>query len=123
MGKQTDELRRLLDWRGMHWMEIEHPNPDIMRTCWKPNDNRQETYCYFEEHDFGDFSIGDLLVSHVTPEQAVIMTLGRTAKPIIVSNGTTGHCECEACGKTIDPWDAYCRHCGAKIATWDESDD
>lgn len=121
MGKQTDELRRLLDWRGMHWMDI--PSFTMLSTCWKPNDNRQETYCYFEEHDFGDFSIGDLLVSNVTPEQAVIMTLGRIAKPIIVSNGATGYCRCEACRKWIDPWDRYCKHCGAKLTTWDENED
>lgn len=27
----------------------------------------------------------------------------------------TGHCECELCGKAIDPWDHYCRHCGAEV--------
>lgn len=43
----------------------------------------------------------------------------RTAKRVVVSNaGTdhaTGHCACGACGGAIDPWDAYCRHCGAKL--------
>lgn len=43
----------------------------------------------------------------------------RTAKRVIVSNSdtdhATGHCECGACGGAIDPWDAWCRHCGAKL--------
>ena len=31
------------------------------------------------------------------------------------NDGLTGHCECTACGWPIDPFDAYCRHCGAKL--------
>ena len=27
----------------------------------------------------------------------------------------TGHCECELCGQPIDPWDHFCRHCGAEV--------
>lgn len=43
----------------------------------------------------------------------------RTAKRVVVSNGdtdhATGHCACGACGGAIDFFDAYCRHCGAKL--------
>jgi hypothetical protein len=43
----------------------------------------------------------------------------RTAKRVIVSNAdtdhATGHCACGACGGAIDPWDAWCRHCGANL--------
>jgi hypothetical protein len=43
----------------------------------------------------------------------------RTAKRVIVSNAdtdhATGHCECGACGGAIDPWDEWCRHCGARM--------
>ena len=39
----------------------------------------------------------------------------RTTTAVCVSNGATGHCECELCGKPIDPWDGYCRHCGARV--------
>ena len=24
------------------------------------------------------------------------------------------HCQCSKCGNSGDPWDAYCRHCGAR---------
>lgn len=43
----------------------------------------------------------------------------RTAKRVVVSNHdtdhATGHCECGACGGAIDPWDKWCRHCGARM--------
>lgn len=43
----------------------------------------------------------------------------RTAKRVTVSNSdtdhATGHCECGACGGAIDPFDTYCRHCGASL--------
>ncbi|MBR2683005.1 MAG: hypothetical protein IKE22_07060 [Atopobiaceae bacterium] len=42
-----------------------------------------------------------------------------TTHAIIVSDESTdcatGHCECELCGEPIDPWDKYCRHCGAEV--------
>lgn len=37
------------------------------------------------------------------------------AVPHITSDGIIGHCDCGACGRTIDAWDGYCRHCGAKV--------
>lgn len=27
----------------------------------------------------------------------------------------TGFCTCGNCGNEIDPWDAWCRHCGAEL--------
>lgn len=43
----------------------------------------------------------------------------RPARRVVVSNSdtdhATGHCECGACGGAIDPWDAWCRHCGANL--------
>lgn len=27
----------------------------------------------------------------------------------------TGLCTCGACGEPIDPWDDWCRHCGARM--------
>ncbi len=43
----------------------------------------------------------------------------RTARRVIVSDPSTdcatGHCECGGCGGGIDPWDEWCRHCGARL--------
>ena len=35
---------------------------------------------------------------------------------VVVSDGITGHCSCGACGSAIDPWDAFCRRCGAELS-------
>lgn len=37
------------------------------------------------------------------------------AAHMVVSNGATGHCSCGSCGDAIDPWDNYCKHCGAVL--------
>lgn len=43
----------------------------------------------------------------------------RTARRVIVSNAGTDHATgrtaCGACGGAIGPWDAWCRHCGARL--------
>lgn len=43
----------------------------------------------------------------------------RTARRVIVSDPSTdcatGYCVCGACGEPIDPWDLYCRWCGARM--------
>jgi len=36
-----------------------------------------------------------------------------TADP--ATDCATGHCECGACGQAIDPWDRFCRCCGARL--------
>ena len=64
----------------------------------------------FEEDEDGKFSAYDL-----TPAQAMSLATARRAKRVIVSNGVTGHCTCEACGRAIDVHDRYCRHCGAEL--------
>ena len=44
---------------------------------------------------------------------------GRTARRVIVADGATdcatGYCRCGSCGHAIDPWDHYCRSCGARL--------
>jgi len=43
----------------------------------------------------------------------------RTARRVIAADGetdcATGHCECGRCGRAIDPWDAWCKHCGSRL--------
>jgi len=42
-----------------------------------------------------------------------------TVPRVIVSDEetdcATGRCTCGNCGNEIDPWDAWCRHCGAEL--------
>ena len=63
-----------------------------------------------------------LTVHHLTPEQAIEATIGRyvVAQRVITSDpstdGATGRCECGVCKGAINPWDNWCRHCGARLA-------
>lgn len=56
-----------------------------------------------------------------TDERKVYVPSGSDARAerVVVSNRetdhATGHCECGRCGLPIDPWDAFCRHCGAEL--------
>lgn len=38
-----------------------------------------------------------------------------TATRRIVSYGPIGRCNCSACNWSIDPYDAYCKRCGARL--------
>lgn len=46
--------------------------------------------------------------------------MGRTARRRLVSYGTGARrCNCGACNWLIDPYDAYCRRCGARFTGTD----
>lgn len=34
---------------------------------------------------------------------------------VVSSDGIIGHANCSNCNLSIDPWDNYCKHCGAHI--------
>lgn len=53
---------------------------------------------------------GELLDGHPWERMAVRMCVSNHA-----TDCATGHCECSACGGAIDPWDSWCRHCGARL--------
>lgn len=38
-----------------------------------------------------------------------------TATKLVHGDGIVGHCDCSACGATIDFYDSYCRRCGARF--------
>lgn len=42
-------------------------------------------------------------------------TAGRVIVADEETDCATGFCACGACGEPIDPWDAWCRHCGARM--------
>ncbi len=108
----TDELRRMLDERGVEWM------PSV----WSAKD---ETFYKVGEVGFlaTELSSGRMKVSvegYPTPEQAIEATLGRgTCKPVdgYDDDGEEiGTC-CSECGS---PWPVYyvvryCPVCGCKV--------
>lgn len=120
----TDELRRLLDERGVEWWST----PTLVvsgvekGTSFHAADGRLVRAV--EALD------GSICVSHLIPEQAIAATLGScnytsdertngTSRREVVSDegtdGATGYCRCGACGRAVDMWDGWCRHCGARF--------
>ena len=111
----TDELRRLLDERGVEWAEgIARPELTQVRIDgkvakfhpWQPNTLKVSLF-------------------DITPEQAVAATLGRGTCELVnaaedLGDGTSS-CMCYECGYTAldDWWDEfkYCPNCGRKVVT------
>jgi len=103
-----EELKQLLDDRGVEWDDLNvddaisfyHPNLGSLWVCYENNDRLD---MYMNEY------------ARCKPADLVNLLFGKRSKAIIVSNGITGTCRCESCGNTIDPWDRYCKHCGARL--------
>ena len=117
----TDELRRMLDERGVKWMPV----------AWSP---KRETF-YHAANGVGfcadEYTDGVKIYTDatITPEQAVEATLGRGTCHAIVSDNLTesegtgdAWADCSECGHLLfvltDPTSeppAYCPWCGAKV--------
>ena len=98
----TDELRRLLDERGVEWRRTPHYSSESQDNETVFEGNGIEWYA--NDHLNGRLGLRALRYE-VTPAQAIDATLGRgTCKPIISDNLI------ESDG-TGDAW-AYCSECG-----------
>jgi len=122
----TDELRRMLYERGESW----HKWPDDDSTTWQ---------AYSDPHTATESMDGTLIVTGLTPEQAIAATLGVDAKPtqaessrtcrrlptdnydemcIVRSHGYErefGYWKCSECGTNCFEGARYCMNCGAKV--------
>jgi hypothetical protein len=103
----TDELRRLLDERGVEYEDSELIDTMTYYTEWGGNDGGDGANVYVEYTDGTVLRMFD-----ATPEQAIAATLGR------------GECEIETC-ETWLPAERYhrCKHCGAFFAVMNASGD
>lgn len=108
MTDATTEVRRLLDERGVEWVE------DHDRTCWMAGGTYHSAYVNLS---------GNLIVTNLTPQQAIDATLGRGEchlKPWEMEHDTGFYdcMECD-CGHVADVADwaewRYCPNCGARI--------
>ena len=107
----TDELRRLLDERGVEWQ-------DTGKRLTVGNGVRIPIQTEYEQSCGGRWSTvtealsGTLNVNNLTPEQAIYATLGR------------GTCQIETTESWL-PAERYhrCKHCGAFFAVLDASGD
>ena len=121
----TDELRRLLDERGVEWSGRESNDVSNM-TEWKCSKIKAVA---MEERDDGTLGLG---ATHLTPEQAIAATLG--AGTCHDKNGfdpDTGF-ECTVCGAMVDDYMTttedtghcvqfnFCPNCGRRVVEVDE---
>ena len=77
-----------------------------------PNNTGDGYFCWY--------SRGDTAANTPTEHMHKLANAGfshieRTATHMIVNHGVTGHSACTGCGKAIDPWDSFCKHCGARL--------
>ena len=113
----TDELRRLLDERGVKWGDFS--DEKCKHTDWN------NLSCWFTEYPDGWTSWG--MTKRGTPEQAIAATLGRGTCHIEERNGDL---YCDVCGNEVGSFDPtselfisgnaielweFCPRCGAKV--------
>lgn len=110
----TDELRRLLDERGVEWWNETDPEPQSITMA-----RTDEQLIEYHENANGSTGYHIFNMRDLTPEQAVEATLGRgTCKD------TGRYCfTCSECGWTANEphhilggfWPYYCPNCGRKV--------
>ena len=115
----TDELRRLLDERGVEW-------------CPSAWDRSTETYWMTADGNGclatqGETKLRLSFADYLTPEQAIAATLGRGTCRVESMHGytdpyTTTRYVVELSCHTLDDWPeseppAYCPWCGAKVVS------
>lgn len=95
----TDELRRMLDERGARWTACSKAAIDNQTFC------RGHTYTEFQD---------GLMVSDLTPEQAIEATLGCGTCHDVAIEGEWFECsECRTVKQLIHPH--YCPKCGRQV--------
>lgn len=113
MTSATDELRRLLDERGVEWWQSANTLGCVFTRWHSPLFG--DEVCAMENGEEGL-----VLFDHfVTPEQAIDATLGRGTCQFVAEDadnlaGTAFRCS--ACGKVEWPRPKrYCPNCGRKV--------
>ena len=133
-----DELNKSADeWNGSNMFELARMCREAADTIWQLRDDLQQANAEnaklrgFWTHD-GTWHVE---LPRLPEGIAVTMPDGRdrevrsvrawryepvrTAKRVVASNASTDHATglaaCGFCGGAIDFWDAWCRHCGARM--------
>lgn len=106
----TDELRRMLDERGVEWMGTSYKKPTQGHPTYT---SLGEEYSNAEFIEYFDGNV--LRLFDITTEQAIEATLGReTCHRALDFDGT--RYVCSACGENFGPsrWH-FCPNCGRKV--------
>lgn len=107
----TDELRKLLDERGVAWSDAS--DDDIQHTTWN------NVSCWFSE--FNDGWTGWGMSMGGTPEQAIAATLGRGTCRLEETEWVSINCPMYRCSECDGMFEdgrgdyRYCPNCGAKV--------
>lgn len=119
----SDELRRLLDERGVEWRDSSDEN--VLHMTWN------DMECWFNEFPDGWTAWG--MAKRGTPEQAIDATLGRGTCRDLSGTGANGEqvFKCSECGCVLSLYDRdgsnnlctsfifdyprYCPECGRKV--------
>lgn len=112
----TDELRRLLDERGVKWT----------RSCYSGMrylENTKWPIVSSNPIKFTEYSDGQtkLIIDNATPEQAIAATLGGDECEIVSyyeasTRGEVGRERVKlSCGHIVERHSKYCQECGRKI--------
>jgi hypothetical protein len=107
----TDELRRLLDERGVEWRERVWGGKHSVTTFWHARGVRW----HYRENRFGELR---LHADGLTPEQAIEATLGRGTCRLEREPNSDRLWWCSSCQSYHEhvsefPWE-YCPRCGAR---------
>ena len=116
----TDELRRMLDERGVEWKAFK-PNPWVDTTSWDINlsDPRRELEAGYYEYEDG---VTLMRFWNATPEQAINATLGSGTCVNMDGETDAEWFTCSECNTELrvhEPFDAfsihYCPNCGKRV--------
>ena len=114
----TDELRRMLDERGVEWDELQSHEGGKM-TRWRDSTGR-----FVTAYDEGMVTFFDDFYWQPTPQQAIEATLGRgechNAMPLLPSGMPyPDSWMCSECGGRMDgiilETGSYCPNCGRRV--------
>lgn len=109
----TDELRKLLDERGVEWTAPNSILRDTM-TCWTAGGFYYEAF-EVPEPD-GTFLLTAAHQDDLTPAQAIEATLGRgECRVYLDGNENYKAYRCDACGMQAVRWGDYCPSCGRRV--------
>lgn len=105
----TDELRRLLDERGVEWGDSSDEN--VLHTTWNGMN------CWFNEFSDGWTAWG--MAMGGTPEQAVEATMGRGTCRMETEESCQNWMSCSECHADYynDQPINYCPNCGRRVVS------
>lgn len=112
----TDELRALLDERGVEWYNIRNDGSESdYLTEWQFEDNQGKATAI--EWAVGSGLTVDIYRDHLTPSQAIDATLGRGTCTMAHEDGNNTWWSCNECDADVylPTRPIFCWNCGREV--------